>query len=123
MSLTGAAAADARCEGVYFAKQTAVTDVRLLENTVVEVDIRNDGAVPIVGYGLFYVFDTDFGLFTEDLPTFIVKREFYEGEVHTHRMRLADFDLEADQVKDFSAHVVSAVGLWPTDADRPPMLC
>lgn len=115
-------AANNECLNQFVSERIAVTDVRRLESTVIEADLVNESAYHVEGYGLFYVFELENGLSTEDLPMYMLKFPLAPGEAHTHRMRLSDFDLTADEVDQIAVHVVSSQATTVPGQTVPPIL-
>lgn len=110
------------CVKQFISGAVTVTDVRLPESAVVEADLRNDSAYHVVGYGLAYVFDVNGNRLREGLPMYMLKSPLEPGEIRTHRMRLADFDLTADAVNEVAVNVISIEGLTVPGQTAPPTL-
>ncbi len=108
------------CVNKFVSQKVTVTDVRLHERDVIEADLLNESTYHVAGYGLFYVFDLEHGSLSEDVPTYMLKFPIAPGEAHTHRMRLADFDLTADEVDKVAVHVVASQVIVPSGQAVPP---
>ena len=109
------------CVNKIVSQKVTVTNVRVHEWDVIQADLLNESAYHVGGYGLFYVFDLEHGSLSEDAPMHMLKFPIAPGEAHTHRMRLADFDLTADEFDKVVVHVVASHVIWPSGQAVPPI--